>query len=222
MENKLRGGVKIRVKNKKIFGIGVNDADYNVQNMSVVNGKVVRITTCPYYERWYDMFRRVYGRSLNRKFNTYSDLEVCKEWQIFSNFKTWMESQEWEGKFLDKYVLSALTGFKSYGPECCAFVSMELNGFFVLRGNDRGLYPVGVSKKGDKYSARLNKGDNRVWLGVYNTPEQAHKAWQLAKYNYGVELLKKQTDTRVISAMHVILHNLGEDYAAGRITNKLV
>jgi hypothetical protein len=156
---------------------------------------------------------------------TYSDVSMREEWYDFLTFREWMMSQDWDGKDLDKDVLSVLTGVKEYSPENCAFISRELNSFFTLRHNHRGLYPLGVTycKRGlNNYVARLNRPEGRNSLGCYTTPEEAHKAWQLAKWKYGQELLQEQTDPRVIQAMHVILHKLGEDWSAGRITEKLV
>lgn len=202
---------------KKIkYGVGVVPKEYKTYDTE--SGWF-----CPYYRRWHTMIQRCYSERMNKERPTYERVTVCDEWHDFLTFRDWMEKQDWEGKDLDKDVLGILTGKSEYSPDNCAFISRELNSYFTLRQNHRGPYPLGVtySNKTGKYVARLNKPTGRVSLGRFNTPEEAHKAYQLAKYNYGLELLKKQTDNRVIAAMHVMLHKLGESWAANRETISL-
>lgn len=208
---------KGRTKSLK-YGVGIVPYDYKANDKETG-------WYCPYMRRWNSVLQRCFGESMAESRPTYSNVSMTKEWYDFLTFKEWMMSQDWDGNDLDKDVLSVLTGVKEYSPENCAFISRELNSFFTLRHNHRGLYPLGVTycKRGLKnYVARLNRPEGRNSLGCYTTPEEAHKAWQLAKWKYGQELLQEQTDPRVIQAMHVILHKLGEDWSAGRITEKLV
>lgn len=216
MKNRAYAG---RTKTLK-YDVGYIDKSY----------RVVDTTTgwfCPYYRRWASMLQRAYSEHKKKTRPTYEDVTVCKEWHNFHTFKEWMQEQEWDGMDLDKDILSVITGKTEYSPDNCAFVPRELNSFFTLRQNHRGDYPLGVTVNISRYGkvmyvARLNKPTGRVSLGRYNTPEEAHRAWQLAKYKYGVELLDRQTDPRIIAAMHVILHRLGEDWANNRITEKLI
>lgn len=73
----------------------------------------------------------------------YADKFVTEEWRIASNFKSWMEQQDWEGKELDKDLLVYKN--KVYSPETCVFVSKEVNNFLIKSSRNRGLYPIGVS-----------------------------------------------------------------------------
>ena len=61
----------------------------------------------------------------------YKDVVVRQEWLTFSNFKRWMEKQDWEGKQLDKDII--VLGNKVYSPETCAFVLGVTNGFITAR-----------------------------------------------------------------------------------------
>ena len=196
-----------------ILGVGIRDIKYPTRDK---NGKA-----CPYYLRWTNMLKRAYCPKFLKSRPTYQDCSVCEEWLTFSNFKRWMESQDWEGKVLDKDLLSL--GSKIYSPDTCLFVSQSINSFVLDKKSCRGLYPLGVNYDRG-YRAYCNNPFTRKHkhLGRYDTPEEAHKAWQLAKWEYGRELLSKQTDPRVIQAMHVILHRLGEDWAAGRETESLI
>lgn len=49
-----------------------------------------------------------------------SGCSVCEEWLTFSNFKRWMEQQDYEGKALDKDLLVSQN--KTYSSETCVFV----------------------------------------------------------------------------------------------------
>ena len=212
-------------KNKLVCGIGINDADYKVQNMTRVNGKVIRLGTCPYYERWYDILRRISGKSHNkRRFDTYSNVTISEEWKTFSNFKSWMEHQRWRGLHLDKDYLSVFTGKRAYSKDQCVFISKELNGFLVLRGNDRGIWPLGAHyhKQSGKYLAACSVRGVRLRLGSHKTPTEAHRAWQKAKLDYGRELQELEENPRVQEALKVILDKLEEDYNNGVETKSLL
>lgn len=82
------------LKHKKtlIAGIGVNDETGTVRD-------------CMFYRTWRGMIKRGYSDVFKDKNKSYKDVTVCKEWHLFSNFKKWMEQQDWEGKELDKDIL---------------------------------------------------------------------------------------------------------------------
>ena len=83
-----------------VFGVGLNDANYTVN--PVVSGKSY---LCSIYSRWQGMLERCYSKKYQVLSKTYSECTVCEEWLTFSNFKTWMEQQDWKGKQLDKDII---------------------------------------------------------------------------------------------------------------------
>ena len=85
-----------------VFGVGINDSDYEVYKYETINGKRKATWKCPYYERWVSMLRRCYSPRSLEKYPTYKGCTVCEEWLTFSTFKKWMENQEWEDRHLDK------------------------------------------------------------------------------------------------------------------------
>lgn len=115
------------IKGTPLFGFGVNDANYPV-NITTGEGKLRKIVwRCPYYQKWVNMLDRVYGNS-NKP--SYENTCVCDEWANFTNFKMWMEQQDWFGKELDK----DLKGDGSlYGPDTCVFVSKKVNKLLHLK-----------------------------------------------------------------------------------------
>lgn len=189
---------------KLVCGVGVNDAGYQVEHKSYAvgeDGKVVRklLHRCPFYERWKDLLDRCYSG----RHDAYKDCYVHSDWFLFSNFKLWMEKQDWRGKQLDKDII--LKGNKLYSPETCAFVSKTANMFVTARDAARGLYPIGVSFDNTRhqYLARcrhpLEKSQKN--LGYFNTPEEAHEAWRKRKHEYAQLVAELETDHRVVEAL---------------------
>ncbi len=183
---------------KLVHDVGINDADYVVQvkeTVGYVNGKQKQklIWICPFYQAWRNMLERGYSATLKEKRPTYIGVIVCKDWWLFSNFKAWMEEQPFEGMQLDKDIL--VRGNKEYNANTCAFIPSRINLLLTDHGNARGQYPLGVhyiqKKKGvtnelkKPYVAQVATGvgheHERKHLGYFSTPEEAHKAWQLAK-----------------------------------------
>ena len=111
-----------------VYGVGTNDAGYAIQVMESVrgaNGKPKQriIWFCPFYRRWVHMLERCYSERYQEKKPTYIGCTVCEEWLRFSNFKSWMETQDWEGKHLDKDLL--VEGNKIYSPDTCILVYLS-------------------------------------------------------------------------------------------------
>ena len=162
-------------RKKLIFGVGVNDADYPV-NCS-------KRGLCPFYFRWRDALRRCYCPLYKDRFPSYEGCYFCDEWLVFSNFKKWMEKQDWKGKQLDKDLV--VLGNKIYSPDTCIFISGSLNSFFTLREGDRGSLPLGVTihpnGHGKYYRAHISeKGKKRSW-GKFSNPQDCHTAWLAEK-----------------------------------------
>ena len=47
-------------KEKKVYGVGVNDSPEPVQRFEKVDGKKKQVWVCPYYVVWKDMLKRCY------------------------------------------------------------------------------------------------------------------------------------------------------------------
>ena len=190
-----------------VHGVGVNDADYVVCERVTIGYKEGKqkqkvVWECPFYLKWRDMLRRCYSLKLQEKYPRYSGCKVCDDWLYFSKFKTWMETQEWEGKQLDKDILSH--GNKIYSPTTCVFISKRLNVFLTERNHYRGEYLIGVSKtardKG-KYRADCNDGAGQRFLGLFDTELEAHQAWLTCKLEIAYRLAEQEKDPRIASAL---------------------
>lgn len=192
---------------KLVYGVGINDSTTTTQYCKVVkrNGKRVSqlVWRCPYYSKWSEMLRRCYSDSLHKRNRRYLNCIVCKEWLTFSNFKSWMEKQAWEGKHLDKDIL--IQGNKLYSYHTACFVDQRTNKFVLDSLAIRGEYPIGVyfDKSRQKYVAECADpfGVNGKFIGRFDTPEEAHLAWKAKKHEYACMLADLQDDPRVADAL---------------------
>ena len=187
---------KLRTRNKLLYGVGINDADYNTQ--PYVDSKQVM---CKYYSTWRDMLKRCYDSKYQIKYPTYIGCSVCDEWLTFSNFKKWMEIQDWENKCLDKDILAQNN--KVYSPETCIFVTNAINLLFIKNDAVRGEYKLGVSFRKDsgKYLAHCNVNGKTKHLGYYLTEEEAYQVYKVFKQAHIRTLALEQTNLRLRDAM---------------------
>lgn len=186
-------------KGTLVCGVGVNDADYVVEKRK--NNK--RIWICPFYKTWQNLINRCYNRSKLTSRPTYKLCKVCDEWLTFSNFKDWMEKQDWEGKELDKDLLAS--GNKVYSPDYCVFITGDVNNFLLDSGNTRGEYLIGVCwhKLICKFTASCRNPftKKQEFLGYFDDELVAHEAWRKTKHKYACQLADLQSDSRVVKAL---------------------
>ena len=190
------------MKRKLVCGIGINDADYNVVISQKVDGKWRIVWLCPYYSKWCSMLNRCYTKKELEGNLTYKGCVVCDEWLLFSNFRKWMEQQEWEGRELDKDFL--LEGNKVYSPSTCVFLPHKLNALITIRGNGRGKYPVGVClhkrlKKNPYIASCSDDIGKKAYVGCFPTPEKAHQAWLVKKLEVCNQYLVEFKDEPLIT-----------------------
>lgn len=185
---------------KLVYGVGVNDATYQIYTYE--NGKRV---CCKFYSTWLSMLSRCYSPNFHSRYPTYIGCTVCDDWLTFSNFKSWMDHQDWNGKQLDKDIISA--GNKVYCPDFCAFVDCATNNFMTNSGqNGCDLYGVSFDKRVSKYKAEIRNSTTkkREHLGVFACIKDAHMAWRMRKHQLACQLAELQTDQRVAKALRTI------------------
>lgn len=180
---------------KLVYGIGINDADYPLSK--TVNGKRER---CPFYKTWLHMLIRCYSDEYKKKYPTYQNCSVCSEWLSFMAFRSWMMTQEWEGKQLDKDIIKQ--GNKVYGPDFCAFVTCRTNNFILKKEVNNGL-PCGVyfDSYRNCYSVGISAYGKTIKLGRFKDLNDAALVWRKKKKELALELAAQQTDIRVRDAI---------------------
>lgn len=162
--------------------------------------------------------RRCFSPRYKEKYTWYKDVTCCEEWLLFSNFKSWMEQQDWEGKVLDKDLL--YTHNKIYSPTNCLFVVEGINNFLLKSESARGECPLGVTRpeKGLKFRSNCRVGGGtRLGEGFY-TAEEAHRYWQENKIGHGLNLAESEESVIVKEALLVRVNTILDDYISGRET----
>lgn len=168
--------IRSLARRKTVCGVGINDSNYVVAPR--INGKIV---FCPFYKVWSSMLGRAYSEKLHSRNPRYRDCSVAKEWHTFSVFRAWMETQDWEGKQLDKDIL--ISGNKIYGPDTCIFVSGVINKLLCDRAGARGLYPQGVTFSAVRglFQSSCSLKGRTVHIGFYNSVYQAELSYLIFK-----------------------------------------
>ena len=191
-------------KRKLVRGVGINDAFYNPR--PYVQG--IR-KHCPYYMAWVTMFTRCYSQEFQSKYTAYQGCSVHSDWHLFSTFKTWMETQDWKGKALDKDIL--VPNNKVYSEDTCVFVDQAINNLLTDHRAARGELPQGVTRKDTKskpmFQAELSKWGKSKYLGTFPTPELAHEVYRKAKATH-IKLIALTQSTRVMTALNTYADNL--------------
>lgn len=189
-----------RKKMSKIAGVGVNDADYQVTHRE--GRKIVWV--CPFYQVWRDLITRCYSVKCQDRNPTYRECTVVEDWHQFSNFRNWMQAQDWQGKELDKDLINPSNSV--YGPKDCIFISAKLNTFIVESAAIRGNWPLGVcwAKDKGKFKASCRNpfiARKQEHIGYFDCPDQAHQAWKSRKLEHALTLASQQTDDRIAMAL---------------------
>ena len=171
---------------RKVYGIGVNDANY------MVNRKGYK--QCKFYNVWCSMIERCYTERMHKKRPTYIGCYVCVDWLLFSNFRAWMAKQDWKGKELDKDLL--IKGNKLYSPETCIFVSQEINKLIQNTKSVRGELPLGVSidKRTGRFEARGHSFGKQKYIGMFDNSELASDAYKKFKYSVIAKIASNQKE----------------------------
>jgi hypothetical protein len=188
---------------KLLYGVGLNDSEAPTWVYGLVDGKKKLIGICPFFKSWSHMLERSCSEKYKSRKPTYRDVKVCDEWLVFSNFRRWMQAQDWHGKQLDKDIL--VEGNKLYAPELCVFIDGSLNSFTTDNAAKRGPYPIGAMwKKSHKKFVSQCKNPltkRNEHLGFFSCPNQAHLAWKRRKHEIAFMLAELQKDPRVAEAL---------------------
>lgn len=188
-------GFIIRPRTRKartVCGVGINDAQYMVDS----DGGL-----CPAYQKWHDILHRCYQPSA-KLVRAYAGCSMAPEWLRFSAFRDWLVQQpDWMNRQIDKDVRVA--GNRVYGPDVCMMLPGTVNMLFTSSGKPkRNALPAGVNAVGRRYKARLSICGCTLYLGTFDTPEQARQAYILAKHDYACEHAAEYVnETKLFSAI---------------------
>jgi len=175
-------------KRKYVYGVGVNDAWYITQYKS----KEGKSLWCPFYVRWKGMLERCYSTKYKEKHTTYVGCTVSEGWLLFSNFRSWMEKQDWKGKQLDKDIL--VPDNKVYSESTCIFITRGLNTLLIGCDATRGDCPRGVSwsKNCSRYTSYCAVKGKLKYLGCFVTEREAEITYCIFKSNLIIDTSKEK------------------------------
>lgn len=167
---------------KKVRGVGIND-------LAIAGNEKI-------YHIWSGMLQRCYDKNYQIRNPSYMGCSVCKEWLKFSNFKTWVLTQEWEGKQLDKDIINPSN--KVYSPDTCFFVDQNVNTLLTHSKATRGKYPIGVDfkKSYGKFRARVGRFGGKYFEKYFDKSNQASKWYNKTKSEIICDIALRQTDLR--------------------------
>lgn len=169
---------------RSVYGVGINDADYPVTKSYRVGHKTVTTWRCPYNTTWKNMLKRCYSEAYQRTHPSYQGTTVCEGWLTFSNFKHWMQQQDWQGRELDKDLLG---DGKIYSPATCRFIPTRLNGLLRMDYKNQGEYPcVYPNTAAQGYHSKISFDGKTEYLGTFATAREAYRTYLARK----VELLE--------------------------------
>lgn len=170
------------VYNVGYFGVG----KYKAKENGIVSKE---------YDEWKGVLRRCYNEKEREKSPTYKDAYICEEWHNFQVFAEWWEENIYECRGekmqLDKDIF--IKNNNIYSPETCLIVPQRINQLFnKSKNNKKNNLPIGVfdnpNRIGVGYCARCriyeNEKSKSVYLGLYNTPEEAFLVYKNFKENY--------------------------------------
>lgn len=154
------------------YGVAINDMKESYKSLGM------RTSECPINRKWRDMIRRCYDQKRKASLHPLSSCTVCDEWLVFSNFLKWAERQDYEGKELDKDILSGPS--KIYSPDTCLFVDRKINMLVVGLNTAKG-YCFLKSRNKFYCSVKNSITDKLEFIGLYDTEEQAKAAYTSRK-----------------------------------------
>lgn len=178
-----------------VHGKGIND---------LLGKYPVHFDKCVLYKTWKKMLGRCYDPKYQQHRPTYIGCTVCDEWLTFSNFRQWMETQDWEGKVLDKDLL--YQGNKVYSPDTCVFIPPEINTLIVAPIKKGKTSPTGISfqQSSQKYIVSCAIDGKNKNLGRFACPDKAFSVYKEFKENLvkqKAEQYKSQIDERAYQAL---------------------
>lgn len=188
---------------KSLYGVGINDADYELSICVEVDGKMKQVWVCPYYQKWKSMFSRCYSEKYLLRMPSYAGCYVDERWHYFMQFREWMAAQDWKDKHLDKDLL--MEGNRCYGPDTCVFIDASVNLFVAGFDVNKSKLPKGVTWQTqiNRYQVRckdVNTGKNKH-LGTFLDLSEAEQAYKEFKYQQAIILADQQEDPRVAQAL---------------------
>lgn len=143
----------------------------------------------------------------------YKNITICEEWYNYQMFAYWYDNYisqlnpniEYQ---IDKDILQMDIKNKIYSPNTCCLVPKQINEALsnghVERVKEIGL-PVGVHSSGNKYIVNISVYGESIFLGMFDTIDDAFNAYKYTKEKYIKELANYYFS---INALHKDIYDI--------------
>jgi hypothetical protein len=167
-----------------VYGVGINDADYTVNK-------------CKIYKLWRHYLCEQYRDGHPKR----PGAGFCQEWLRFSNFKAWLERQDWVGKFLYSGLL--VPGETVHSPATSCFISKQLSEFLGRPARHRTPLPTGVTwnYRHRRFLVHVYEGGRSKYIGSHSELPEAFAAWLAYKQEHASTIACAESDSRVPPAV---------------------
>lgn len=151
--------------------------EYNLSEGREAHGQ----TKSRLYGIWEGMKTRCL-KSTHHSFPNYGGrgIKVCREWEnSYTAFRDWSLANGYS----DDLSIDRIDVNGDYCPENCRWVSASIQAANkrITSRNTSGVVGVSFNKNTKKYAAYITKNYKMVWLGAYDTLEEAAKARRAAE-----------------------------------------
>ncbi len=185
------------MNDKLIYGFGVNDMPGISSRSKLEKDRKI-------YSIWFNMIQRCYSSLVSKKYSSYKNCSVCKEWSHLSAFYEWASIRYKVGMELDKDILSK-SGGALYSPESCVFVPMIINRFLVNTKpkNKDGLMGTYLRPKTGRFLSQVGNPytGKCEYIGSYSNEIEGHIAWAEKKLELAMSLNKVCENKAVVDAI---------------------
>lgn len=146
------------------------------------------------YHVWKGLLARTLNEEFKQKHKTYLNCTICEEWLNYNKFKKWYNDNEYEiGELLELDKDLKFIHNKLYSSEKCLLLPKTINTTLGFVNDKKSKLPIGVTRSGNYYQARIHKFGKSISIGYYNTPENAFEKYKKEKEIYWRELIDYYT-----------------------------
>lgn len=147
---------------------------YNIPLRPMGTRLIHGFTSHPLYRKFTDMKTRCYNT--NRKdYKNYGGrgIKICNEWlNNPKKFIEWAIKNNWNSSLQ----IDRIDNDGNYEPNNCRFIKFRTN-LQNTRKQIKSKLPLGVERRDKKFRARIMINRKKIYLGTFDSPEEAHLAY---------------------------------------------